>query len=120
VPELWLRLRPGTKVNTHAYTQTGQALSKFGMGAAEIITAVNLCISRQIPLKGLHFHLGSHFHDPEPLRAAIEIALRLLAEIRRRSWLVSADSEHRRGWGIAYHEDDLPHPSIENYMSVHL
>ena len=117
-PELWLRLRPGTKVNTHAYTQTGQALSKFGMGAAEIIAAVNLCISRQMPLNGLHFHLGSHFHDPEPLRAAIEIALRLLAEIRAEAGWYPQTLSTGGGWGIAYHEDDLPHPSIENYMSV--
>ena len=30
-PDLWLRLRPGIAVDTHAYTQTGQEDSKFGM-----------------------------------------------------------------------------------------
>jgi diaminopimelate decarboxylase len=36
-PEIWLRLRPGVVVNTHAYTQTGQEDSKFGMSEQEIM-----------------------------------------------------------------------------------
>jgi diaminopimelate decarboxylase len=70
-PNLWLRLRPGLAVETHAHTQTGQADSKFGMGRAEIVQAARICRERQLPLKGLHFHQGSFFHDPAPLGPAL-------------------------------------------------
>ena len=35
-PELWLRVRPGLAVETHAYRQTGQSDSKFGLESARI------------------------------------------------------------------------------------
>ncbi len=67
-PDLWLRLRPGLAVETHhAHTQTGQDVSKFGMNPKEIVRAAHLCRRQNLPLQGLHFHQGSHFHDPEPL-----------------------------------------------------
>ena len=117
-PELWLRLRPGTSVDSHPYTQTGQLLSKFGMNAAEILTAVNLCKSHRLSLNGLHFHLGSHFHDPSPLKPAIETALRLLALIRAETGWYPQTLSTGGGWGVAYHEDDLPYPSVVEYISV--
>ncbi len=39
-PHLWLRLRPGLPVQTHAYTQTGQSDSKFGMDYTEALQAL--------------------------------------------------------------------------------
>ena len=45
LPDLWLRVRPGLAVDTHAFTQTGQVDSKFGMGADEINQAVDSVLS---------------------------------------------------------------------------
>jgi diaminopimelate decarboxylase len=116
LPELWLRLRPGLAVDTHRYTQTGQEDSKFGLSAGEARRAVELCLEHGLPLTGLHFHQGSHFHDPAPLGPAIEGALDLFAELRDGSGWQPAYLCPGGGWGVAYHEQDLPQPSIEEYV----
>ncbi len=112
-PDLWLRLRPGLAVETHSFTQTGQSDSKFGMDGAEIVQAAQICRQHGIPLKGLHFHQGSHFYDPAPLASALETTLDLMVEIHAGpDWTLCPGG----GWGVAYHEDDLPQPSIETYV----
>lgn len=112
--QIWLRLLPGITVTTHhAHTQTGHHESKFGMTYEEIIQAVEFCKENNLPLKGLHFHQGSNFRDPEPLIPAIELALDIAKEIGfENEWHFCPGG----GWGVAYHEDELPHPSIEHYV----
>lgn len=113
-PNLWLRLLPGVTVTTHhAHTQTGHHESKFGMTREEILEAAKICKENDLPLKGIHFHQGSNFRDPEPLIPAIEMALDLVKEIGfSGEWHFCPGG----GWGVAYHEDELPHPSIESYV----
>jgi len=112
--QLWLRLLPGVAVTTHhSHTQTGQHDSKFGMTRAEIMEAAAFCKQHNLPLKGIHFHQGSNFRDPEPLIPAIEMALDLAKEIGfKGEWHFCPGG----GWGVAYHEDELPDPSIESYV----
>lgn len=113
LPELWLRFQPGSSVETHAYTQTGHADSKFGLGREQILEAVKICRENELPFKGLHFHQGSQFRDPEPLGDGIDKALDLAEEIGfEGEWHLSPGG----GWGLAYHEEDLPHPPIERYL----
>jgi diaminopimelate decarboxylase len=114
-PDLWLRLLPGLAVHTHhAHTQTGQHDSKFGMNADEIRQAIKICRAKKLPLNGIHFHQGSNFRDPEPLIPAIDLALDLVKEMNiQGEWHFCPGG----GWGVAYHEDELPRPSIENYVS---
>ena len=111
---LWLRLLPGVAVSTHhAHTQTGQHDSKFGMTREEILEAANYCKEHELPLTGIHFHQGSNFRDPEPLIPAIDMALDLAKEIGvSGEWHFCPGG----GWGVAYHEDELPNPSIESYV----
>jgi len=111
---LWLRLLPGVAVSTHhVHTQTGQHDSKFGMTREEIIEAAKYCQEYGLPLKGIHFHQGSNFRDPEPLIPAIDMALDLAKEIGfAGAWHFCPGG----GWGVAYHEDELPNPSIESYV----
>jgi len=111
---IWLRLLPGVAVSTHhAHTQTGQHDSKFGMTRDEILEATKFCKEHDLPLKGIHFHQGSNFRDPEPLIPAIDMALDIAKEIGfSGGWHFCPGG----GWGVAYHEDELPNPSIENYV----
>ena len=111
---IWLRLLPGVAVHTHhAATQTGQHDSKFGMTREEILKAAKFCKEHNLPLKGIHFHQGSNFRDPEPLLPAIDMALDLAKEIGfGGEWHFCPGG----GWGVAYHEDELPNPSIESYV----
>jgi diaminopimelate decarboxylase len=111
---LWLRLLPGLAVHTHhSHTQTGQHDSKFGMTRLEILEAAKFCEEHGLPLKGIHFHQGSNFRDPEPLIPAIEMALDLTKEIGfKNEWHFCPGG----GWGVAYHEEELPSPPIESYV----
>ena len=111
---LWLRLLPGVAVRTHhSYTQTGQHDSKFGMTPIEIVEAAKFCREHDLPLKGIHFHQGSNFRDPEPLLPAIDMALDLAKEIGFKGvWHFCPGG----GWSVAYHEEELPPPSIEGYV----
>jgi diaminopimelate decarboxylase/diaminopimelate epimerase len=112
-PDLWLRLRPGVDVDTHSHTQTGHEESKFGMDAAEILRAVDLCREHGLPLNGLHFHLGSQFRDAAPVCAAVDKMLDLLAAVHPGpEWTACLGG----GWGVAYHEDDLPQPDVREYI----
>jgi diaminopimelate decarboxylase len=113
--QIWLRLLPGVAVHTHhSHTQTGQHDSKFGMTRDEILEAANFCKAHDLPLTGIHFHQGSNFRDPEPMIPAIDLALDLAREIGfRGEWHFCPGG----GWGMAYHEEELPSPSIESYVS---
>lgn len=114
LPDIWLRFQPGLAVQTHhAATQTGHEGSKFGMSEAQIMEATALCRAYGLPLRGIHFHQGSQFRDPSPLQPAIEKALDLAQEIGfRGEWHFSPGG----GWGVAYHEDELPEPDVEAYL----
>jgi diaminopimelate decarboxylase len=117
VPDLWLRVRPGVAVDTHAYRQTGQPDSKFGLAPDEVLAAVRLGQQHGLALTGLHFHQGSHFHDPTPIGPAVETVLDLVAEVHSGTgWLPSTLSPGG-GWGVAYHEDELPQPAIAEYVA---
>ena len=115
-PNLWLRLRPGLAVATHSHTQTGQEDSKFGMSEAEALEAIRLCREHGLPLTGLHFHQGSQFRDPSPIGPALEKALDLVVALRGKSdWLPQVLCPGG-GWGVPYHEDDLPFPPLSSYV----
>ncbi len=115
-PNIWLRLLPGVAVETHhTHTQTGQHDSKFGMTSSEIMEAAQFCKMNGLPLNGIHFHQGSNFRDASPLKAAIELGLDLAGEIGfTNEWHLSPGG----GWGVAYHEDELPQPDSNEYVRI--
>jgi diaminopimelate decarboxylase len=115
-PSLWLRVLPGIAVKTHhAHTQTGHHDSKFGMTRVEILEAATICKKYNLPLNGIHFHQGSNFRDASPLKAAIELGLDLAKEIGlSNNWHFSPGG----GWGVAYHEDELPQPDTHEYVRM--
>lgn len=115
-PVIWLRWRPGLAVDTHRHTQTGQEDSKFGMSNEEINRAVKRCQEASLPVSGIHFHQGSHFHNPQPLGQAIALVLDLLAELQDRLGWLPETLCPGGGWGVAYHESELPHPPVEEYV----
>ncbi len=117
LPELWLRVRPGVAVETHAYRQTGQHDSKFGFSTEEAITAVGMAQAKGLPVTGFHFHQGSQFFDPAPIGPGIDTVLDLVQTLHQRhGWLPKTISPGG-GWGVAYHEDELPQPSVDAYIA---
>lgn len=117
LPDLWLRLRPGLAVDTHAYRQTGQDDSKFGFSPDEVQEAVAFARAHGLPITGLHFHQGSQFRDPSPIGPALDLTLDLCQTLSvthgRHPALICPGG----GWGVAYHEDDLPQPVIDQYIA---
>lgn len=116
VPELWLRARPGVAVDTHSYRQTGQEESKFGLGPGEAIAALGLALHAGLRVTGIHFHQGSHFHDVAPVGPGLDAVLDLVGELRATHGWTPAVLSPGGGWGLPYHEDDLPHPPIGDYV----
>jgi diaminopimelate decarboxylase len=115
VPDLMLRYKPGLEVATHAHTQTGQVRSKFGLDAEQIMQAAHFCREYTLPLTGLHFHLGSQFNDPTMLTRGIGLALDMAEAMGLGDkWRLSPGG----GWGVAYNEDELPHPDVADYVRV--
>jgi diaminopimelate decarboxylase len=111
---IWLRLQPGEVVQSHhPHTQTGQADSKFGMTSTEIREATRFASSAGIPVNGLHFHLGSNFREAAPLVRAVGFGMQLAKEIGMpETWHFCPGG----GWSVAYHEDELPQPDIDEYV----
>ena len=117
-PQLWLRVRPGLAVETHAFRQTGQQDSKFGLSWPEAATIVAAAQEAGMAVTGIHFHQGSHFHDVEPVIEGVRSVLRQLTTLHAQSGWAPQALCAGGGWGVAYHEDDLPQPSIDRYVAA--
>ena len=117
-PEIWLRWRPGLNVPAHSHLQTALKGSKFGFSSEEIFAAVKSSLEAGLPLSGLHFHLGSNLHELEALEVGVKQAVNLLAALRTSTGWIAKSLSPGGGLGIAYHEDDLPAPTIKEYVTA--
>lgn len=132
---IWLRVTPDITVETHhRYTVTGTADSKFGFPLQEVeVVAGELlikqqgsrgaevqgreensplhpCIPASLHLRGLHLHLGSHFHDVEPVAEGVERLLDVAVRLRDRYGWEMQELCPGGGWGVPYHPGDPPMP----------
>lgn len=88
-----IRINPDVPVDTHAYIQTGDKESKFGVDfntAAEL--AAQLHGDPRVQLRAYHVHLGSLLFDAEPY---LEACRKVLA------WI---DEDAVRGEGITHYD----------------
>jgi diaminopimelate decarboxylase len=82
-----LRINPGVDPHTHRHTSTGILDSKFGfpLSNGQAADAVKLAIdASHLELVGFHFHLGSPIFEMEPYILAIELVLKLAAELKNK------------------------------------
>lgn len=116
LPNLLLRLAPGVDPETNIKIATGQGDTKFGFsmtnGAAE--EAVEFCLNHELPLKGLHCHVGSQLMNPEAQikggRILAQFAARMLKEKGWKAEILNPGG----GMGVAYKPDDSP-LTVEDY-----
>ncbi|MFT4050313.1 MAG: diaminopimelate decarboxylase [Solirubrobacterales bacterium] len=101
-PRTLVRVAPGIKPSTHAYIQTGQVDSKFGIPLSQVEQA----IQKAPNFVGLHCHLGSQFFEVEIFKAAVEV----LAGFEIECKVVNVGG----GFGIPYLEHEHP-PAIADY-----
>ncbi len=101
-PRTLVRVAPGLKPSTHAYIQTGQVDSKFGIPLSQVEQA----IQKAPNFVGLHCHLGSQFFDVEIFRAAAEVLAGFEVECK----VVNVGG----GFGIPYLTSEHP-PKVGQY-----
>ncbi len=73
-----LRLTPGIEAHTHAFIQTGQIDSKFGMAIELGLAMKGVKKALSLPnlfLDGVHCHIGSQIFDIDPFVHAAEIMM---------------------------------------------
>lgn len=131
---IWLRITPDVAVETHhRYTVTGSADSKFGFPLREAETVAGHLLEKQRGnrgaevqgadflsppcLCGLHLHLGSHFHDVEPVAEGVERLLDLAVRLRERYGWEMQELCPGGGWGVPYHPSDPPMP-VEPFVGA--
>ncbi|MFN8454250.1 MAG: diaminopimelate decarboxylase [Anaerolineae bacterium] len=115
--KIWLRLTPDVAVETHhRYTVTGSADSKFGFPIEETrARGFEEAFSRflkasPLRLTGLHLHLGSHFHEAEPVARAVARLLDVAVRWREQYGWELQELCAGGGWGVPYHPDDPAMP----------
>ncbi len=114
--ELILRLAPGVDPKTHAKISTGQADTKFGFnindGSAE--RALLRCLELDLPVVGVHCHVGSQLLDPEAQRAGGEFLAEFSVAMKAEHGFETKVLNIGGGLGVQYTGDDLPMP-ISDY-----
>ncbi|MBE7557177.1 MAG: diaminopimelate decarboxylase [Anaerolineales bacterium] len=129
---IWLRVTPDVAVETHhRYTVTGSADSKFGFPLKEAEAVAGDLLAKQqgsggageqgrdfasLLLSGLHLHLGSHFHDVEPVAEGVERLLDLAVRLREKYGWEMQELCPGGGWGVPYHPSDPPMP-VEPFVT---
>lgn len=131
--KIWLRITPDVAVETHhRYTVTGSADSKFGFPIQEAESVAGHLLAKlpgssveqdsppgppalakgahNVLLTGLHIHLGSHFHDAEPVARAMARLLDLAVHWREQYGWAMQELCAGGGWGVPYHPADPAMP----------
>lgn len=80
-----LRLNPDIDAKTHAKTTTGKKGNKFGMDIERAGQLADKVLGdKRLSLRGIHMHLGSPILSTEPYAAAVQKAVEVVAEFRRK------------------------------------
>jgi diaminopimelate decarboxylase len=117
---IWLRLCPDVPTETHVYTQTGQADSKFGLdvaGGAAREAALHAHASPWLDLMGLHAHAGSHLLDVRPVARVVEFLGAFAAHLRDAIGAQVRELSPGGGVGVAHLPEEHA-PSILDYAAV--
>jgi diaminopimelate decarboxylase len=99
--QFFLRIDPCIDAKTHPYLSTGLINSKFGIQEHLIPLAIQKAKDLQIPLVGLHTHIGSQIIQTSPLQ---EIYTRMFALSRQFGF---SQVNLGGGWGIPYSGQSL-------------
>ena len=118
-----LRLNPSIPTNTHAYIQTSDSDSKFGVSihdehVHEIISFINN--SKHLEFKGFHSHIGSQIFESESFEKAVTIILDFIVEAEKKHPIQVEVLNVGGGFGVPYTEKDPKRDLgkfLENYAN---
>ncbi|WIG61659.1 MAG: Diaminopimelate decarboxylase [Ktedonobacterales bacterium] len=117
---IWLRLCPDVPTETHAYTQTGHADSKFGLDVASGVAdeaAARAIASPWLDLAGLHAHVGSQLFDMRPAAEVVTFLCAFAARLRDEHGANIRELSPGGGLGVAYASDKIA-PTIDEYAEA--
>lgn len=106
-----IRVTPGIEGKTHKYISTGQRDSKFGIPLVKglidevVKKAIN---SKNVTLKGFHFHLGSNLYERDVYILGVEILLNLIKWLYDKLGFITKELNTGGGFGIYYSKGDEP------------
>lgn len=104
-----LRVNPGIEAHTHAYIQTANNDSKFGVSifSEDICTIIRaIDESYYLDLRGFHYHIGSQILDPESFVKAIESMVAFIDKVRTDCGYETKELNMGGGFGVYYSEHD--------------
>ena len=116
---IMLRLSPSVDAHTHGHTTTGILDVKFGFSieSGESTIAIRQALSsKNLDLKGIHFHLGSPIFELEPYSEAIDTVLDYLAPFKSEG-LDLREFSTGGGFAIGYVRNEPP-PPIGDYAEI--
>jgi diaminopimelate decarboxylase len=98
LPGLFVRINPEIAADTHPSIATGLGVHKFGIGLYELAEVMTFARLYDLPIKGLHVHIGSQICDFKTL----EKAYAMVCEEATKYGLKHVNLGG--GWGIPYAE----------------
>jgi len=111
-----LRINPDIDARSHPHISTGLARNKFGLAAGEAVALLREASQRDgLVVAGIHLHVGSQITSLEPLRRAAELAVSLLADLRR-AGVALEHVDLGGGLGISY--DGQPVVPVHEYAAA--
>jgi diaminopimelate decarboxylase len=117
--QIALRLNPDVDAQTHRYITTGLEENKFGISTWQIDEVIDyLKGSKNLKLKGLHFHIGSQISSLEPFRNLCA-RVNVLNERFRDAGFPIDHINAGGGLGIDYNDpDELNNPDFESFFAL--
>ncbi|MEG0283449.1 MAG: diaminopimelate decarboxylase [Erysipelotrichales bacterium] len=118
VQDILFRMTPEVSGGAHDKINTGQKDSKFGIPISEGIFFKVFKDSLELPninVKGIHFHVGSQLHENHTYLDAVEVAYKILKQIKDETGVEVEVLNLGGGFGIEYTNDDNA-PSLSYYF----
>lgn len=104
-----LRVNPQIEAHTHAFIQTGQSDSKFGINQAHIIPmATQVHANPKLTFLGLHAHIGSQIFDVTPYEKLVDVMISYCSTLKTDHSITIQELNLGGGIGIRYTDEDTP------------
>jgi len=111
--KILFRITPGVDSHTHRFISTGQLDSKFGipLDARVRDSYVEAALAAPgLELMGFHFHVGSQLLVNDSHLKAVEVVVRLMAEVKAAQGFETRELNLGGGFGVRYTAADEPPP----------
>jgi len=116
---LLIRVTPGVEAHTHEYIETGTEDSKFGFSIATgaALSAAHRVVDAELPLVGLHCHIGSQIMVLQSYARAAAIVAGFAAQVVATTGVTIEELNLGGGLGAPYVSGERA-PSVDEYADI--